>query len=603
MPTPLLNTPWHTLSLTRPIRSAPPLLVQSIFTPTSYTLYLTDLTSVWSETLSKREILSRAGKEGTTIDPSGDLSQLKILLEKLQHAVVKQDDDVDLELTSAPARGEGVLKLKTTTELPAPLRPLIWVFRLQSLPRVQYTNLFVLPLIGCISTLQDQIESLLSIVKDKDNLIERLTDQLKEHNLDVKNMLGGGRARRRGLEIFDEETWRADYGGEGERRVGEVIKDVFSGNGLREVGGGVRGLGEVEDWWKSVDDGSDGDDDGGEKEVKEEKVVVRKSGEKKIVEKIRDKGPVRGAKNERMDPDDEDEFQVQKTPPRKFAQPFSKKSPSPVPAPPAADDDHTASDSDDLDLPPPRKFVPNAAVGRPTSSLPPKPKSVDAVPTKPVSKKDDSPKIPGSLSPLPPTRPPDVEMSDIAAVAGEETEDSDTVVVPRMPRRSKGKEPAAAQLSRDISPPPKLLGKESVKTVIGDKKSSASASASPPPPPPCDSKDEAPVKEAAKLSPAPIKKAIGRIGKIGGKKVVKREDDDDAKMEDAVGKPKLPTSPSNSARIISPQPPEPPVKAKTPEPEPEEEEDEDEKADRKRRQLEKELEAKKKAPAKKKRKF
>lgn len=191
--------------------------------------------------------------------------------------------------------------------------------------------------------------------------------------------------------------------------------------------------------------------------------------------------------------------------------------------------------------------MPNAAVGRPTSSLPSKPKSADAVPTKPVGKKDDSPKIPGSLSPLPRTRPPDVEMSDIAAVAGEETEDSDTVVVPRMPRRSKGKEPAAAQLSRDISPPPKLVSKESAKMVIGDKKSSASVPPPPPPPPPpCDSEDEAPVREAAKLSPAPTKKAIGRIGKIGGKKVVKREDDDDAKMEDAVGKPKLPTSPSNS---------------------------------------------------------
>lgn len=312
MPAPLQNTPWHPLPLTRPIRSAPPLLIQSIFTPTSYTLYLTDLTSVWSETLSKREILSRAEKEGTAIDPSEDLSQLKILLEKLQHAAVKQDDDVDLELTStsSPTR-EGVLKLKTTTELPAPLRSLTWVFRLQPLPRVQYTNLFVLPLIGCISTLQDQIESLLSTVKDKDNLIERLTDQLKEHNLDVKNMLGGGRARKRGLERFDEEAWRADYGGEGERRVGEVTKDVFGGSGLREVGGGVRGLGEVEDWWKSVDDGSDSDDDDGdEKKVKEEKLTVRKSGEKKIEEKVRDKGPVKGVKKERMDPEDEDEFQV-----------------------------------------------------------------------------------------------------------------------------------------------------------------------------------------------------------------------------------------------------------------------------------------------------
>lgn len=319
MPTPLRNTPWHPLPLTTSIRSAPPLLLQSTFTPTSYTLYLTDLTSVWSETLSKRDILTRAEKEGTSIDPSEDLSQLKILLGKLQHAVVKQDDDVDLELTStsAPTRGECVLKLKTTTELPAPLRPLTWVFKLQPLPRVQYTNLFVLPLFSCISTLQDQTESLLSTIKDKDSLIERLTDQLKEHNLDVKNMLGGGRARRRGLERFDEEAWRGDYGGEGERRVGEVVKDVFGGNGLREVGGGVRGLGEVEGWWKNVedDDDGDGDDGGDEKEVKEEEEAVpkRKTVGKKVEEDAINTIPVKQIKKERVEREemeDGDEFEV-----------------------------------------------------------------------------------------------------------------------------------------------------------------------------------------------------------------------------------------------------------------------------------------------------
>lgn len=310
MPTPLQNTPWHPLPLTTSIRSAPPLLLQSKFTPTSYTLYLTDLTSIWSETLSKREILARAEKEGTSIDPSEDPSQLKILLEKLQHAVVKQDDDVDLELTSAstPARGEGVLKLKTTIELPAPLRPLTWAFRLQPLSRVQYTNLLVLPLLGCISTLQDQTESLLSTIKDKDNLIERLTDQLKEHNLDVKNMLGGGRARRRGLEKFDEELWKGDYSGEGERRVGEVVKDVFGGSGLREVGSGVRGLGEAEGWWRSVED----DDDSDEKEVKEEEEIVpaKKAAGKKMGENIADKVPVKNIKKERVEREDEDEFEV-----------------------------------------------------------------------------------------------------------------------------------------------------------------------------------------------------------------------------------------------------------------------------------------------------
>lgn len=305
MPAPLRSTPWHSLLLTTPIRSAPPLLLQSTFTLTSYTLHLTDLTSIWSETLSKREILSRAEKEGTSIDPSEDLSQLKILLEKLQQAVVKPDDDVDLELTSSSTPGgQGVLKLRATAELPTPLRPLTWVFRLQPLLRVQYTNLFVLPLLGCISTLQDQTESLLSIVKDKDILIERLTDQLKEHNLDVKNMLGGGRARRRGLEKFDLETWRGDYGGESERRVGEVVKDVFGGSGLGEVGGGVRGLGKAEGWWASVDDGEgDGDDD--EKRVKEEVVPMRKVGGK-----IEDKVLVRKTKKEWMDTEDEDEFKV-----------------------------------------------------------------------------------------------------------------------------------------------------------------------------------------------------------------------------------------------------------------------------------------------------
>lgn len=248
-----------------------------------------------------------------------------------------------------------------------------------------------------------------------------------------------------------------------------------------------------------------------------------------------------------------------------------------------------------------------------TVSPPPKPKSVVAGLGKPGGKKASHPKSPSP----PPTRIPDVEMRDIAAAAGEETEDSDTVVVPRMPGKGKGKELVTAQLDGTISPPP---GKGSVKVAIKDKISSTSAL--PPPPGETESEDEPPKKEAVKPVPAPVKKTIGRIGKIGGKKAAKKEVDDDAEMKDIVGKSGLPSSSSTSVRTLlpptdrkhepidlttyqtrtrSPQPPGPPVKVETPEPEPEE--DEDEKADRKRRQLEKELEARKKAPAKKKRKF
>lgn len=297
----LRHTPWHPLPLSNPLRSAPPLLVQSTFTSTSYTLYLTDLTSIWSESLSKREILARSEKEGTSIDPSEDLTQLKILLEKLQNAVLKLDDAVDVELTSSKISEDGtaVLYLKTISELQTPLRPLSWTFYLSPLPRVELTNLLFLPLVGIVSTLQDQTDSLLQIIKEKDILIERLADQLKEHNLDVKTMLGGGRARRRGLEKFDEEGWRSEYGMEGERRVGEVIKEVFGG-GMKEVGG-VKGLGDVEGWWKSVQDDSTDE---------EEEEEVKTPAGKTMRKKVQGKTPVKKLKKGQGGSEDEVEFEV-----------------------------------------------------------------------------------------------------------------------------------------------------------------------------------------------------------------------------------------------------------------------------------------------------
>lgn len=164
-----------------------------------------------------------------------------------------------------------------------------------------------------------------------------------------------------------------------------------------------------------------------------------------------------------------------------------------------------------------------------TISPPPKSKSVVAGLRKPGSKK--------TKSPSPPTQIPDLEMPDIAATAGEETEDSDTVVVPRISRGGRSK-PAVSRSDGTISPPP--VG-EGAKVVIRDKITST------PPPPSRDPnlEDESPKKEVAKS--APIKK-IGRIGKIGGKKAAKKEHDDDAEMNDVVGKPEL-SAPSSSASV------------------------------------------------------
>ena len=64
----------------------PPLLISKTFEANSYTIYLTDLTHIWVESLDHAGMLRRAEEENTSIDPT-DSSQLRILLNKLALAL------------------------------------------------------------------------------------------------------------------------------------------------------------------------------------------------------------------------------------------------------------------------------------------------------------------------------------------------------------------------------------------------------------------------------------------------------------------------------------------------------------------------------------
>lgn len=243
----LQKTSWHPLDLTTPLRSAPPLLIQSTFTSTSYTIYLTDLTTVWSESLTKREILRRAEQESTSIDPSEDPSQLQILLEKLQSAIGRDTTADDVEIVGGPAGG---LKLKMRARLPSPLKDLKWGFDLSVVKGVGLANLFILPLLAEVAMARDMVESLLGVVKEKDGVLERLVEVMHDAGMDVKSLIGGGR-RRRGLEKFQKEKWKREFMS-GDRRVGEVIAEVFGE--AREEAPGVKGLGgEAGEWWRGLE--------------------------------------------------------------------------------------------------------------------------------------------------------------------------------------------------------------------------------------------------------------------------------------------------------------------------------------------------------------
>lgn len=117
--------------------------------------------------------------------------------------------------------------------------------------------------------------------------------------------------------------------------------------------------------------------------------------------------------------------------------------------------------------------------------------------------------------------------------AGEETEDSDTVVIPRTLDKGKGKEPVARFTLHPSAIPSPPKHKEGVKMVIGDKKN---PSISPERPPVENNNSEGEAK------PLPVKKIIGKIGKISGKKATKNENGGDAEMKDPAN-----TEPSGSS--------------------------------------------------------
>lgn len=235
---------WYPLVVTTilPPRS-PPLLVQRSFTNATYSIYLTDLTHIWGETLSRRDIVQRALNEDTSIDPSEDASQLRILLEKLKEGLSLSDDEcrdrynIKVHLDAVPAKPPKsaistgtVIQLKITYQLPEPLLPLVWMFKLQPLPQTQLTNMLLLPLLSLTSLHSAQVNTLIPIIKDKDMVIEKMKDALSEFRIPLVNVMAGVAARKRGLEKFHDGNWRSQIMESQARsspRPERLVKSVF----------------------------------------------------------------------------------------------------------------------------------------------------------------------------------------------------------------------------------------------------------------------------------------------------------------------------------------------------------------------------------------
>src|SRR5690242_19223257 len=107
-----------------PLQSAslPVLLVSAEMGPASYTIRLTDMANLWTETLERKDICMRGWCENTSIDPSDTPENMAKFLASLQSALdASQPGHENTSLSLSPAKDDptsDTLTLKLTCDLP-----------------------------------------------------------------------------------------------------------------------------------------------------------------------------------------------------------------------------------------------------------------------------------------------------------------------------------------------------------------------------------------------------------------------------------------------------------------------------------------------------
>lgn len=212
---------WRVLRLSDADSSGevPQLLFKPVFTPKAYTLFLTDLSNIWSEGLDLAAVLKRATQQKSPIEVSKeDTSQLAILLEHVERSLTG-DHDSTCVLTKGDSDG---IVIHTTATLPGPLGTLRWEFDLEKRASAVLKSELILPLLVSSHIQHERVNSLLATIQEKDRAITRFADQFESSNLDlalafpsIAGMKSGRRMIKReqaarhipALEPFQAEIW------------------------------------------------------------------------------------------------------------------------------------------------------------------------------------------------------------------------------------------------------------------------------------------------------------------------------------------------------------------------------------------------------------
>ncbi|EEH48321.2 uncharacterized protein PADG_04405 [Paracoccidioides brasiliensis Pb18] len=296
--------------------NTPHLLYKYVTSKSGCEIYLTDLAYIWSQSLSRREILNDASKYNTSIDPSEDEEQYFVLLEKIADAL-RGSGGSSISLTRGP--GSEDLKLITSTNLPPPLDPLEWTFSLLQLPPVTLTKHILLPILKGEANHEARVLSLIDHIKQKDWTLSKLFDKIESSGMDLSTVFPGmGNVRLyrkesiysqaskhiKGAAPFDEDSWKLEFQAkDADYNLGVHIAKELSGP-LVELPADDFIL---ENWWDKLGEGAVNRPKIATKGKAQENLTARKS---PSLEELKDE------EEEATQSDDADEFQTMETPQR-----------------------------------------------------------------------------------------------------------------------------------------------------------------------------------------------------------------------------------------------------------------------------------------------
>ncbi|TQV96340.1 XLF family protein [Cordyceps javanica] len=314
--------PWRPLRLSEQ-GGLPPLLVAFETKASEYSIRITDMAHVWTESLERKAICIRAWGENTSIDPSDTPENMGKFLQTIQSALdettaAKPEHTVTLSPGSSTHAGEDGLQLVATCELLG-FEPLKWPFHLKKSSPTSVANDFAVPLIETLYSKSLQVDMLVQALKHKDAVISKLSDKLEATGTGLEHVFTALSGRKkvtreaaddkiRGLAPFNERKMMNDLRDNADQPydVMDLVQKVFGDRAIFSDTAIQLTPGRLEGWWRSFSSTSS---------LPHRTATALEKQAAPLQEAIPSSPP--DTNDVTMgDDDDDDEFQIQSTPPR-----------------------------------------------------------------------------------------------------------------------------------------------------------------------------------------------------------------------------------------------------------------------------------------------